>query len=508
LTISRFRGPARISRIFVAPAALALSLACACGGDGGHAPAFPAASATAAPGVVSYEIVFDEAKRDLLATATFPPGVATSLDVEDGVSDFVADATVEAKGKTRVIAHDAKGFAVPECARAACVVRYRVRLRDACTHFDDVEVASIDDGVLEAPPPTWLLAPWGAPGTTKLRFRVKTPRDATFVTGVLPAPDASGASAGANASGGENAFELTMYDLPSAPYTAFGAMRTRTLEVGGGKLAIGIAPGALAVTDAEIDHWITTAATAVSSYYERFPISREAVLLFPSRGAGVGFGKSLAGGGATVLVRIGSRAKTSDLDEDWVLTHELVHAAFPAQPRSLDWVEEGLATYVEPFARARVGALSDEGVWRGFVNGLEYGLPEEGDRGIDRTHTWGRTYWGGALFFFVADVEIRRQTQGKKSVRDALVAILRDGGNNTARTPLEEALAIGDRATGTNVLAKQHAAWAETPVQVDVKGMLTRLGVSMTADGQRIVFDDAAPDAAMRKSMTARASLQ
>ena len=84
--------------------------------------------------------------------------------------------------------------------------------------------------------------------------------------------------------------------------------------------------------------------------------------------------------------------------------HELTHLAFPTVPRQQLWIAEGLATYLEPIARARVGDLAAEKVWRDLVDGLPQGEPESGDRGLDRTRTWGRIYWGGALYCMLADL--------------------------------------------------------------------------------------------------------
>lgn len=85
-----------------------------------------------------------------------------------------------------------------------------------------------------------------------------------------------------------------------------------------------------------------------------------------------------------------------DLRRDWVVAHELVHLGFPSVDESHHWMEEGLATYVEPIARARAGQLLAAKVWSDLVEGLPQGLPAPGDRGLDHTPTWGRTYWGGA----------------------------------------------------------------------------------------------------------------
>ena len=42
------------------------------------------------------------------------------------------------------------------------------------------------------------------------------------------------------------------------------------------------------------------------------------------------------------------------------MTHELVHAAFPDVAEEHHWIEEGIATYVEPIARVQIGDLTPE----------------------------------------------------------------------------------------------------------------------------------------------------
>ena len=80
-------------------------------------------------------------------------------------------------------------------------------------------------------------------------------------------------------------------------------------------------------------------------------------------------------------------------------------------------MEEGLATYIEPIARVQAGELPAKQIWRDMLDGMPKGEPQPGDKGLDRTHTWGRTYWGGALFCLVADVQIRVATAIAKDFR-------------------------------------------------------------------------------------------
>jgi hypothetical protein len=158
-----------------------------------------------------------------------------------------------------------------------------------------------------------------------------------------------------------------------------------------------------------------------------------------------------------------------------------------------------LATYVEPLARAQAGGLSTEAVWGGFVRGMPNGLPQAGDRGLDRTHTWGRTYWGGALFCLLADLEIRRRTENRRGLQDALRAILAHGNMETS-SAIAPLLAIGDRAVGVPVLSELYERQRNQPDMTDLEALWRRLGVGMP--GGRVVFDDRAPDADLRRALT------
>ena len=73
---------------------------------------------------------------------------------------------------------------------------------------------------------------------------------------------------------------------------------------------------------------------------------------------------------------------------------------------SLDaqWLLEGNATYVEPVARAQAMQLDPAMVWRWSMEGMPKGQPLPGDLGLDNTPTWGRIYWGGALFWLFRHV--------------------------------------------------------------------------------------------------------
>ncbi len=241
-------------------------------------------------------------------------------------------------------------------------------------------------------------------------------------------------------------------------------------------------------------------------YYGRFPVPRARILIVPvAERRGIVQGTTwggMAGYPGFTRIRLGQHTTERDLADDWTMTHELVHMAFPELPDDQHWMEEGLATYVEPIARVQAGTLSPEKIWSDMVAGMPQGEPAPGDRGLNRTHTWGRTYWGGALFCLVADVAIRRQTGDRKGLQDALRAIVAAGGTIDNEWSLSRALAIGDRATGTNVLAGMYKRWSDTPVPVDLQAFWDELGVRV--HGGSVEFSPDAPSAKIREAITMR----
>jgi hypothetical protein len=159
-------------------------------------------------------------------------------------------------------------------------------------------------------------------------------------------------------------------------------------------------------------------------------------------------------------------------------------------------MEEGVSTYVEPIARAKAGLIQQEQVWADLVHGLPQGLPAAGDQGLDVTHTWGRTYWGGALFCLLVDIDIRKATQNQRSIRDALRAINLAGGNITAEWPLARALEAGDKGVGHKVLSALYEKMRAAPYPVNLPALWADLGI--IPGGRAVSFDDHTPLASIR----------
>jgi hypothetical protein len=281
---------------------------------------------------------------------------------------------------------------------------------------------------------------------------------------------------------------------------------TQTFTIAGATLQVDYAPGSLDLPTPQILQWVKNAATAVATYYGRFPVPRDRILIVPAADRhGVFHGTTWGGVGgwpAFTRIAVGQHSTVADLTDDWMMTHELTHTGLPSQDDNHHWLEEGLAVYVEPVARVQAGFLTPEKIWADMVRDMPKGNPQPGDQGLDNTPTWGRTYWGGAQFCLLADVAIREQTHNRKGLQDALRAIVASGGAIDQDWSIEKTLAAGDAGTGTHVLEEQYKRMASAPVTIDLDALWKKLGVIRTGDDQ-VRFDDSAPDAVIRKAITA-----
>ena len=261
------------------------------------------------------------------------------------------------------------------------------------------------------------------------------------------------------------------------------------------------APRETPASEADLQLWVSTAARAVQTYYGRFPVERVSVVVETIDGRGAQSGTTFGFGTPVIRMTVGRATVADDFPRDWMMTHEMVHLAFPRVLQEHHWIEEGLATYVEPIARAQAGQLPPERVWLDLIEGLPHGLPRPGDQGLDFTPTWGRIYWGGALYCLLADIQIRSRTDNQFGLQDALRGVLAGGGNIQTIWPIQQALQTGDEAVGQTVLSELYEQMRARPVDVDLDSLWRELGVKLV--GREVVFDDDAPLAPIRRAITA-----
>lgn len=290
------------------------------------------------------------------------------------------------------------------------------------------------------------------------------------------------------------------YETADGLYSALRQQPHIDLPIGGGEIDVVFADGTPGLDRAPVMAWIRRSAQSVTAYFGRFPVRRVGLLVIADDSARIGSGTTYGFSGSAIRIHVGRHANAAAFRDDWILVHEMTHLALPIVPERSEWLLEGNATYVEPIARAQAGLLNATEVWRWALEGMPKGEPRPGDRGLDETHTWGRTYWGGATFWLLADVQMLEETHGQRGAQEALQAINRRSGGNTADWTVDQVMASGDAATRTQVLATFYAKMKSAPAPTDLTEIFKALGVG-ERDG-RVVFDDEAPLAAIRRRIT------
>ena len=251
-----------------------------------------------------------------------------------------------------------------------------------------------------------------------------------------------------------------------------------------------------------LTQWAQRSARIVANYYGQFPVAEVRIVVIPVAGARVTGGTTFGRPGAVIRVRVGTAVDAAALLNDWVLVHEMTHLALPDIGEDHAWLAEGLAVYIEGVARVQSGNRTIEDVFAEEQRSMPRGLPTADDPGLDHEHSWGRTYWGGAMFCLLADVRIRQRTHNRYGLQDAMKAVLHTSGGLTVDWDIKKVFATADAAVGVPVLSELYAQMKDKPFAPDLPALWASLGVEPDGDGVRIT--DQAPLAGIRQAIFQR----
>ena len=339
----------------------------------------------------------------------------------------------------------------------------------------------------------WLLEPFGYTHLPTIDIRMTTAPGLVFASGLPRVGDA---------------WRLAGANLRFAGYTVLGRLDLQELAVplpgslrsgaatGQGVLRLALLDGFTPAQRGELVDWVRRTVEAEQNYWQGFTARQMLLVLVPMpQRRGIAYGRTVPGGGPTVMIEVGAGLDQRRLFDDWVLVHELIHTGMAFIRGRSTWFMEGAATYVEPIIRARAGWKTEEEVWREWVTDMPQGVAAFA-RGLGEAS--GReNYWAGALFMLLADVEIRRATSGAKGLEDCLGGVLWSGLDGSQRATLDAYAAICDRATGTTALRGLIDRYVVSARPVDLATVWRDLGIAMV--GGRVVLNDSAPDAQWRK---------
>jgi predicted metalloprotease with PDZ domain len=419
------------------------------------------------------EATLEQAPSEVLVAAAAPVGLH---DVS----------LLDARGAAHAVARRGEAWIAPEC-RSRCRLRYTLDLDALASGCRSMDCARRVGDAIIGSAAVWMLLPEPS-GDAVLRVRVGAGDPARFVTGLRRAKDGT--------------YVLRASELGEASYTAFGEMRTSRLQLLGASMDVALLGQPLAMTDRAALDWVRNGATCVAGLFGRFPADAT-VFVVPVAGADeVVFGRVLSLAGASVALLFGADTRAETAHDDWVVVHELFHLGTPTFVGEGHWLEEGLATYYEPILRERAGWMTEADLWRHFVQEMPRGVRRaDSAPSIEDRDDIDSTYWGGALFSFLADVQILEETRRERSLDDALRTSLAREGDATHRVRVRDFLRTCDEATGTRAMARLYDDFALHGAPVDLDALWRSLGVQRERGSGRITLKEDAPLAAVRRAI-------
>lgn len=289
--------------------------------------------------------------------------------------------------------------------------------------------------------------------------------------------------------------------------------RVHLYERGGQVLEIDVNPNMTSRQRTEVIDWLESTADALAGVYGRWPRDRWRVRVKPIRSYGrdpVPWAQVNRGNPDTVSFYIDDRADKQRLINNWTAYHEFSHLLIPYRGWGDMWFSEGLASYYQNLLQARHGVFDEREMWQrlhdGFVRGRKNRRPDltlaELSPVMRENRSYMRVYWSGAWYFMTADLELRRQSQGRQNLDTVLQAL----NACCAESKLSARQIAGrfDELTGTDIflpLFERVASSKELPL---FEAQYASLGISLREG--RVGLDEGHESSALRRGFVRRES--
>ena len=312
----------------------------------------------------------------------------------------------------------------------------------------------------------------------------------------------------------ESVYQLTASPQSGSAVAIFGRFDSSVATIAGARLRIDTLRSWQRVdADAVVD-WVREAANNVTLTYGRFPNPAARVVVFPigsSRSRSdspVYFGRVVRDGGETVELLIDPDEPTEAFYDDWTATHELSHMMLPFVHSEQRWLSEGFAQYYQNVLLARAGRYTQLDAWQKLHDGFERGRssvprlsPNQAAGGGERNSRM-KVYWSGAALALMADVELRRRSNGAESLDAVLGQFQRCCLPSQQSWTGEELFAAFDSFLQEPLFMNLYRLHADSAGFPDVRPLLQRLGV--VVEQGEVSLDDDAELVEIRAALTAR----
>jgi hypothetical protein len=312
-----------------------------------------------------------------------------------------------------------------------------------------------------------------------------------------------------------NAFRLTASPQSGTGIAIFGRFDSTVTSVAGARLRIDLLRAATDYDTAAMIEWIRDTVSNIELAYGRFPNPAARIVVVPTSAwpwrddsPGVLFGRVVRDGGETVELLIDPRQPMTSYYRDWTATHELSHLMLPYLQSEQRWVSEGFAQYYQNVLLARAGRYTQQYAWQKLHDGLRRGResvpnlsPNQAASGDERSSRM-KIYWSGAALALLADVELRRRSQGNESLDTVLDQFQRCCLPSKRSWSGRELFTKFDSFLQKPLFMDLYRQYADVPGFPDVRPVLERLGV--VVEGGEVRFRSDAELAEIRATLTAQ----
>ena len=293
----------------------------------------------------------------------------------------------------------------------------------------------------------------------------------------------------------------------------FGEFDEQTVDVPSGVITVVSPPGYSDAQRGWIATWLENAGQVVSLPTGHFPVPQTQAIVLPTspNPFPIRFGHTGRAGGGSILFFMPTDLDLPSLRDDWIAVHEFAHLLHPFVRKNDAWLSEGLATYLQEVLRVRAGMLDANQAWQRMFEGAKRGRDAEGSLRAETermpyAHNYERVYWAGAAIVLMADVELRRRSQGRHSLDTALAGLRQWPELRLSSIDAAGLLSALDRATGTTAFRDAAAPFLEGDALPDLTKLYRELGLLDARGGERVQVRDDAPLAAIRDAIMAPAS--
>ncbi|MCH8058976.1 MAG: hypothetical protein IIA11_00815 [Proteobacteria bacterium] len=442
-----------------------------------------------------YTISVDASLSEMTVTAHFSTAVTDiSARSEDAPQFLVAayDCDSDEKLETR-----GRRLVLPD-AGINCL-NYRVDLREAANIGRHEQI--LDPANIAVSPTLWMWRPRLA-AADEIHVQFRLPDNVQVSVPWQPLDNIN------------NGYRLVASPQSGTGIAIFGAFTSIVVDVAGTALRIAVLNSHNVIDTPAVTEWVRETAGNIALTYGRFPNSSARIVVIPvgqsmwGGDAAVPFGRVVRDGGETIELFINEGRPVSEYYGTWTATHEFSHLLLPYLQRSQRWISEGFAQYYQNLLLARAGQYTESYAWQELFDGFERGRQSapgaspnaataEGERGARM-----KIYWSGAALALIADVELRRRSDGRESL-DTVLDRMQQCCLPSARTwSGTDLFRQFDSLLVEPLFMDLYRQYADATGFPDVRPLLEQLGVR--AEGGEVRLSDDAELATIRRSLMAR----